>query len=141
MSLEIALAQAALGRKVFPVLGKRPLVRWTIEATTKPSRLRAWWQVWPDADVGWALPEGVCVVDIDDVTTFLAEGHVLPFAPGQRTSRGLHLLYRCGDDVRQGPIAGGDVKVGGKGYVKIYDSEAFTRWTTIHSGNGTDVAN
>lgn len=133
MSLEIALAQAALGRRIFPVNGKRPLVKWTMEATTKSRRIMSWWQAWPDAGVGWALPKGTAVLDIDDPTIFFASGLLLTPAPGQITTRGFHLLYRLDEtqDVKQGPIPGGDIKVGGKGYVKLYAADAFTAWLQV----------
>ncbi|HVA86109.1 MAG TPA: bifunctional DNA primase/polymerase [Candidatus Saccharimonadales bacterium] len=132
-SLAIALAHASLGREVFPLKGKVPLVKWTTEATSNPVKVRRLWRTHPDADaVGWRLPEGVVVVDIDDPETFDFTLE-LPATPMQTTTRGYHLLYRIppGRTVRQGPIPGGDLKVGGKGYVRIYSLDAFTRLGTI----------
>ena len=135
MSYAIAKAQAALGRKVFPVDGKKPLVKWTREATTNPRRIRAWWKVWPEAGVGWALPEEYSVVDIDDPDVFSETGLALSDSYGQTTPRGYHVLYRTDQDleIKQGAFKGGDIKVGGKGYVKLYSEDAFTtseEWTT-----------
>jgi hypothetical protein len=141
VSLEIALAQAEMGRRVFPVSGKRPLVRWTAEATTKTRRLISWWHAWPDAGVGWAIPPGLVVVDIDHPELFFASALTLPPAPGQLTTRGIHLLYSVDPsvEVKQGPIPGGDLKIGGKGYVKIYHADAFTNFLEVTFAPG-DVA-
>ncbi len=50
-NLEHALACAAKGWQVFPSEGKRPLVRWSVSATTDPYKISMWWAQWPDADV------------------------------------------------------------------------------------------
>jgi hypothetical protein len=133
VSLEIALAQATMGRKIFPLAAKRPLVQWTVQATTNESVIRRWWTVWPDAGVAWRHPEGLVIVDSDDETAMIAAGRpaVPAHLPRQQATRGPHYLYQMPGaiEVKQGPIPGGDLKVGGKGYVKIYSADAFATGT------------
>jgi KaiC/GvpD/RAD55 family RecA-like ATPase len=125
-NLDIALAHAALGRRVFPLAPdtKKPLVSWPTQASAKKFNIERWWKRTPDAGVGWTLPEGLVVVDVDYPAELTVD---LPGAPEQKTTRGYHRLFRTGPDaiVRQGPIPGGDLKVGGKGYVKLYSADAF----------------
>jgi hypothetical protein len=65
-ALDWALAYAAAGMRVFPCNNKQPLLEHGhLEATTEAATLARWWARWPHADIGWALPEGVVVVDID----------------------------------------------------------------------------
>jgi hypothetical protein len=64
--LDWALAYADAGLRVFPISAKKkPLVKWGEGATTDPDTIRQWWEKWPAADIGWALPDGVLVLDLD----------------------------------------------------------------------------
>lgn len=141
-SLELALAQVALAdsdtwfppRRVFPLRGKTPLVKWTRQATSDPRRVEALWRARSEADgVGWVVPDGFVIVDIDDPEAFLDLGLELPQGPMQTTTRGVHIAFAVDPQrtVRQGPIPGADLKLGGRGYVKIYSADAFTRVGTI----------
>jgi hypothetical protein len=135
--LEIALAHAAVGRRVFPFRlseadagghrDKTPLVRWTAEATTDPDTIRRWATRFPTAHYGWNLEPGLVVVDIDDFAAFAGTGLELPPAPSQTTpSGGSHHLYQD-DGVKQTvkAIPGLDTRVGGKGFVGLYTVDAF----------------
>jgi Bifunctional DNA primase/polymerase, N-terminal len=131
--LEVALAQAALGRRVFPAGDdRRPFVRWKLEATTDEAKVREWWARWPAAEVAWALPPGVLVVDVSDPAVFLASGLPIPTAPGQETRRGFSLLYSYtpGPIVRRA-VPGADLVVGGELFVIVSSSDSFTRLMTI----------
>jgi Bifunctional DNA primase/polymerase, N-terminal len=128
-AIEIALAQVALGRLVFPVDGKEPLTQWTKLASCNPRRVRMWAKVFPHCDFALRISPGFVVVDVDDEVAFAASGRPLipNGTPQQRTTRGHHYLFSSPtEEVRQGPIPGGDLKVGGKGYVKLYQADAFT---------------
>jgi hypothetical protein len=87
--LASALRMAGAGWHVFPVErgGKRPAIRSAhlgelgatrcagecgrdghglLDATTDPDRIRAWWQAYPEANVGVSCgPSGLVVVDVD----------------------------------------------------------------------------
>lgn len=127
-SLAIALAHAARGRAVFPLVDKRPAVSWQRphEASSDPDRVRRLWKAHPQADgAGWRVPTGLVVLDIDDPEGFAALVPSLPDAPGQRSRLGEHLLF-TDPGVVQGRVAKvADLKVGGKGYVKLYEADGF----------------
>jgi len=120
-----ALALAALGLYVFPcrARGKEPLTEhgWQ-DATTDPDIIRAWWERWPDANIGIACgPSGIVVIDIDTtdaVRNVKARG--LTLAPHVRTSKGWHVYYAADPDrplqSRVGLLPGVDIRAQG-GYV------------------------
>jgi hypothetical protein len=65
--LESALAYARMGYAVFPCVpgGKAPATKHGCkDATTDESRIRAWWQKQPNANIGLATA-GLIVVDVD----------------------------------------------------------------------------
>jgi hypothetical protein len=66
-AVDWALAYAAAGMAVFPVgANKKPLTEHGFkDASTDPGQIRAWWKRWPHAEIGWAVPAGVVVVDLD----------------------------------------------------------------------------
>jgi hypothetical protein len=65
--LEWALAYAAAGMGVFPVAAdKRPLTQHGLkDATLDAGAIRGWWGRHPYADIGWAVPAGIVVLDLD----------------------------------------------------------------------------
>lgn len=136
--LEIALAHAALGRRVFPMKlaqlasgkwTKTPLVKWQDDASSNPLAVRAMWRRSPAANAaGWTLPDGLIVADLDEEDEFAKTGHELPWAPSQATpSGGEHRLYSYQGVARQTVKAtpGLDTRVGGKGFVGLYSVDAF----------------
>jgi hypothetical protein len=75
------------GYPVFPCgPNKKPLVKWSREATTDPNLIEVWWSRWPNAMIGipTGARSGLFVVDIDvksDVNgfdTMKANGWTLP---------------------------------------------------------------
>ena len=62
-----ALSYARAGLAVFPVRAdKKPLtIRGFKDAVTNEEQIRAWWTSYQHADIGWAVPEGIVVVDLD----------------------------------------------------------------------------
>jgi hypothetical protein len=120
---------------VFPVAGKRPLTTHGFhDATTDCATVRAW--DWKRASgIGWAIPPGLIVVDVDSryggVASLAELEHAHGALPGTLEAvtggGGLHVLLRmpAGVEARQsaGAIAPGvDVRVGGKGFVVVAPS-------------------
>ncbi|MHB0876766.1 MAG: phage/plasmid primase, P4 family [Anaerolineae bacterium] len=104
--LEAALAYASKGWAVFPctVRGKEPLTPHGFrDATTDEATIRAWWERWPQANIGIALgASGLAVVDVDlhkedgfqTLNQLLNErGEPLPASPRCRTGGGGHHVY------------------------------------------------
>lgn len=120
-AIEWALAYAGAGMRIFPVRAdKMPLVKggkgWAV-ATTDPDQIRAWWKKWPHAEIAWAIPENIVVVDLDRNHKGGGDG-IKEFAeregcdpetvetPIARTARGgLHLIFDAGSErYKNGPI-------------------------------------
>lgn len=116
--LAAALTYAARGWPVFPLhgihdgactcskpkcgsRGKHPRTQHgKDEATTDAATIRAWWQRWPDANVGGLMGEasGVIALDVDppkgeDSLAAILNGSGLPATPISRTGRGRHVLF------------------------------------------------
>lgn len=65
-AVEMALAYAARGWRVFPVLAKdQPLVKWGTEATTDENAIREMWRGKRNTNIGIACGNGLVVVDLD----------------------------------------------------------------------------
>lgn len=70
--LAAALWYAQQGLKVFPLTPASKIphkgTRGCLDATTDEQTIRAWWERWPDSNVGIATGHTVDVVDVDGVT-------------------------------------------------------------------------
>jgi len=119
--LDTALAYAAAGIAVMPLHtpdpvhgcscrdgadcgspGKHPrLKHGVLDASTDPTRLRAWWRRWPDANVGVATGTILDVCDVDTNDGLRAVLDVLdvvrPAGPLVRTGNGWHLWFAASD--------------------------------------------
>lgn len=98
---------AALGWRVVPIKPgtKRPIpTRWQQLSTTDPDQIDRWWTGHPDAGVGIATGQGLCVIDIDQHDTDgwdnwvdLCDQHNQPPTPDTVIActggGGYHLLY------------------------------------------------
>lgn len=137
---DAAVMYASHGWAVFPLLGKLPAIpkdeggRGLHDATADVEMVRAWWQRWPSANIGWAIPSGLWVWDEDprhagDFARHMAElAHTrLPMTLRQVTGGGgEHWIWRSpvGVSVRQGSgfIDGCDTRTAGKGYIAVAPS-------------------
>lgn len=126
------------GHRAIPVRGKKPAV--TSWPGYGPIPLHERWN-WPynRADrVGWVVPAGFVVLDLDVAQGASLEdlqqvvettyGMGVPLAHIQRTRRGVHALFRVDRPVRCGTLrlaidAAGrvDIKAARSGYVVLYD--------------------
>jgi hypothetical protein len=71
------------------------------DATTDEETIRRWWTMWPEANVGIAVPDSHVVVDVDVVeATSALDGRELPTTATARTGRGWQFLYRTMRPVR-----------------------------------------
>ena len=134
-----ALEIAGLGFAVFPLRprGKTPLTaHGHLDATTEAAVIRPWWERWPQANIGLAIPRGLVVVDIDDLEAFhrlKAENRELPATVKSTTSRGVHLFYLTEAELRNAVqlFPGVDLR-GVGGYVvappSIHPTGAQYRW-------------
>jgi RecA-family ATPase len=96
---DAALRYAQAGFRVFPVKpgGKAPLTpRGCHDASSEESRVRAWWERWPTANIGLAL-DGLVAIDIDPRNG--GDIDALPQLPETCYARtgggGWHYLYRA----------------------------------------------
>jgi hypothetical protein len=121
--LEAALGYARIGIPVLPLhvcingvcscgidkphkKGKHPryrgpdLMHGVKSATRQFAKIQEWWGLWPDANIGGALPQHVYVTEIDSAAGLMAftdAGIVLEGVPRVRTGRdglGLHCWWR-----------------------------------------------
>lgn len=104
-------------------IGKHPRINaWTTKASCDRSQLFAWWQRWPDANVGLATgaESGIVVLDVDGADGAASlnrlagdDPTILDTRIHQTGSGGTHLLYRhpgfvCGNATR--PLPGIDIR-------------------------------
>ena len=151
-----ALAYAAHGWRVFPVQGKVPLVpRGFRDATVDAALIRSW--NWKGATgIGWAIPPGLIVLDVDGRHGGIASladlerqhGRLPQTLEAVTGGGGLHIALRipAGVEVKQtasAVAAGLDVRVGGKGYVVVAPSMHASglryRWQTTAPATTADA--
>jgi putative DNA primase/helicase len=140
-AVDHALAYAGAGMAVFPckangspLISKEDGGNGFKDATTDPDQVRAWWKKWPHAEIGWAVPQGVIVIDLDEKNgkhgledffkrECIQAGDIeTPIAV--TPTGGRHLVYDdCGRSYpNAAPIISGtgiDARVGGLGYVVL----------------------
>lgn len=115
--------------------GKHPRVRWKEEATTDSDQIRAWWEQWPNSNIG--MPTGsrssYWAVDIDPPDGDRAFEELrnsypdLPMVPAQTTGRlGKHLFFQHHKGIRNGILAPHVDIRGDGGYVVLAPSRHIT---------------
>lgn len=100
---ESALSYARFGWRVFPVKpgGKAPASMHGVkDATGVAQTIEAWWELWPEANIGIATGtvSGIVVVDIDHIPVIEAlreHGKEFPETATVRTPNGLHLYFQA----------------------------------------------
>src|SRR5688572_7118042 len=71
MSDKLTHALLLAGEHAFRVFPLRPMLKlpiikaWQHEATTDEDRIHAWWEEWPNANIGVATGRGLVVLDVD----------------------------------------------------------------------------
>ena len=101
--LQSALAYQARGWSVIPVetRGKVPLVKWQEYQTHRAteSDVRAWWERWPNANVGIVTGaiSGLLVLDLDGQDAIASIKKVAPEwtirTPAAKTGKGSHIYF------------------------------------------------
>lgn len=88
-------------RDKIPLIGKKQGGNGSLDATTDPDQITAWWTAHPDANVAIATggAAGLYVVDVDgpEGESSLARYGALPATPESRTGKGRHLLFQWAD--------------------------------------------
>ncbi|PPJ34408.1 bifunctional DNA primase/polymerase [Nocardia nova] len=129
--LDSALDYAETGLRVFPLApsrigGKAPLTSNGFKSgTTDPAVIRRWWEKWPDANVGAAVPAGHIVVDLDlykgaaDVLAALEDrlGPLPDTLTCETGGGGEHRWFTVPDLTFRAPGKGIDLRCAGRGYV------------------------
>lgn len=131
-----ALHLASLGFRVFPLRerGKVPFAgsNGSKDATTDADQIRAWWTMQPDANIGIATGEGVCVLDLDTPEAMaLVKSRGLPETVSAKTAHGNHLYFKGTLRSLVGVLPGVDTR-GEGGYVvappSVHESGAVYTW-------------
>ena len=119
---------------------KRPITAHGVkDASTDPNTIREWWNRWPYANIGLAVPAGLVVLDIDSaeaLKSIKSEALELSETACSRTHKGWHLWYSTGEleiGNRVGVRPGVDIR-GRDGYVvappSFHPSGHTYRWQT-----------
>lgn len=147
--LEAALAYAAEGLPVLPLKPNRkePLTEHgCLDATTDSAQIRAWWECWPDANIGIATGKGLHVIDIDGpegaetLAELCIEHGPIPATRGSRTGRegGRHLYFATNENLRSIKLGPGLDTRGEGGYVVAPPSIHPTG--AVYTSNGEPIA-
>ncbi len=148
---DAALEYAAHGWPIFPCIGKQPAIAGGggfKSASCNVLQVAEWWDEYPNANIGWALPVGWFAVDVDTKTNGPAsllelqrKHEPLPFTLRAITgSGGEHWVFSLseGQNVKQGvSVAPGiDTRLGGRGYLLVSpsihpDTGKHYRWHTV----------
>lgn len=112
--LDAALSYASLGWRVFPLWPrtKDPMTTHGFkDATTNADQVKQWWTSKPDANIGIATGDGLCVIDVDDKpekhggllgSDFLRDwelehGEISETACAKSGTGGMHYYFNVGD--------------------------------------------
>ncbi len=137
--LDAALAYAASGWAVFPLVNKKPITpHGHKDATTDEWQVLKWWTAHPEASIG--LPcraNGFVAIDVDprnggtETWQALLDAHGMPVTRVQNTkSGGFHLLLADPGGELRGKLGPGvDLKC--NGYIVAAPSPGYTWHTTI----------
>lgn len=126
-----AIKYAEAGRVVFPLVGKKPRVRWSKlqPGERHVQQVRMWWNKWPEANIGLRTGDGLVVIDVDT----RHGGAIDPAWPATLTSQtqsdGFHLFYSSDIPVRNSVATvaqGVDIR-GERGFVVAPPSPGW-RW-------------
>ena len=151
-----AIAYARRGLYVFPLRpgGKEPLAaaapHGVKDASCDPDEVAAWWEIYPDANIGLATGQksGVLVLDVDgpegeaSLAALVAANTPLPDTPQQITGKGRHLFFAWPDGQHIGNSSrklgpGLDIR-GEGGYVlvapSIHPNGSEYRWVRASGG-------
>jgi hypothetical protein len=151
--VDYALAYAAKGWAVFPLIpgGKKPVIpAWEggqgfKDATCDEATIRAWWERWPDANIGLPIPDGYVVLDVDPRHggTLEALGEIPDTVIARTGGGGWHVWFKLSEldilletELRgDTPIPGVDIRAAGKHYVvvapSVHESGEQYRWETV----------
>lgn len=98
--IESALSYHRMGIGVIPLKprDKRPLIEWETYQKSRPTeeKIRAWWTMWPDANIGviTGAVSGVVVLDADGAESEESlKGKHLPITPSSTTAKGTHYWF------------------------------------------------
>lgn len=134
---DAALAYGAHGWPIFPcALDKRPLTQHGFsDATADQEQIRSWWRRWPDAGIGWPIPNRHFVLDVDprhggmeSLAGLEAEHGRLPQTLRAETGGGgQHLVFGLLGTVEARQLAGFrpglDTRASTRGYVVLAPSQ------------------
>ena len=136
--------------------GKHPRTRNGVkDATTDRTIIKAWWNRWPDANIGIATgrTSGIFVLDVDgnagkaSLKELQAEHGRLKKTVTVQTGKGRHLYFRCGDapvSNSAGRLGKGIDVRGNRGYVvaagSVHVSGALYRFVEGRALNELNVA-
>ena len=104
--LAAALDVAEQGVPVFPCKPTEPKAKSPLtqsgfkEATTDAAKIRAWWEIWPDALIGvpTGKASGFWALDVDEPDLFRERCAIeLPVTRQVKTGKGFHFYWRFGD--------------------------------------------
>ena len=143
-TLAWALAYAEAGWCIFPCRAdKTPLTpKGFKDAVADLPTIKAWWAKWPHAEIGWAIPEGLLAVDLDEKHGFHGtrdfaqltgvEADDYPAPSTVSPSGGRHLFFGTNGKT-YGNIGslnglGIDVRAADKGYVCLPGPSNGRRW-------------
>ena len=160
--IDAALTYADRGWAVLPLRGKLPAIpkakggRGVHDATTNSDTIKAWWEKYPDANIGVATgrASGFWVLDVDgdegeqSLAELQGEHGPIPDTVEQLTGNGRHLLFRFnGEQIKNSVkiLPGLDTRADG-GYIVVAPShhQGAGRpyiWEVDHDPEDTEAAN